>query len=425
MLILNKFLTLFKSRFIRDSFNQLSTNVMTAVISFVVLPLLVKIFGSEGFGEIVLIQSIALIVSSFSIIQYSKTILITVPSSSINVNLLVYLTNKGFFSEIYSIPIFIALLLCIESFNVFPISSNLALLIFAGVFAITTPCSTFANAYRTLGKLKTYLFITLLANLLRLVITLFYLYHIDENKTVIAFFIFIAPELIKYALLVYFYPYRFLNVKLSTHLNYNNTSLKKLSFLGSIQNWVDLPSTQFDKVILSQFLSIELVGTYHILRRLGFVITYIFTPFTSSLNFYYSKFINDNNILDAFKACLKSIPAFLVLSFTLALLMLFTKAYWFDFVFNNVTLYNNEILFALLTYTVQATMLPINPLVNSLKLQKQSILATATGNIIFFTIAIITTPIWGISGLFIGLLIQYVIDYTIKFISIIKYKNER
>lgn len=377
------------SRIAKDSLLQFFLNLLGASFGFFQLPLLLKMLGGQGFGELVLFQTVVGIYSAFTLIQFYQGMMKFSPKSDNSNEIMHKLFRIGVVNEFLSI-----LLLCfLLSFFNNVIAKQLHYLNIHGPLFFLSVAITTALGYsqsiiillRLLGKYHYVIVWGALSSALRFCILLIFpLFHVSISWVI--FSSFLLPEIAKLIGLFVLVP-PFILFSRSKKVQ-NIKQIISFSFIVTAQEWCDLPVKQFDKIILSFFVQPVDVGIYQILRKIGNLMAMVVAPFSTSFFHEFSERINMHNLHGALRLFYKSVVGFTIVSLVLAIGLLLSKQYWSPRLFTGIYVSPILVTEIILIYVIVNGFNSIHSLLYALDGINESFVITVISNIVFFVLAI-------------------------------------
>lgn len=419
---------LYARRLYRDSGLQFIFNLITAVFSFLQFPLLIKILGKTGFGELVIFQTWILIWAAVSIIRFDEAIIMKIPGVVDHVNSrLRLLLAYGIVSEVTSL--FVGMIIITAGYSL--ISHSLVSIsrygsitlycIAAGVLSMSF--GALSSTFRVLGLYHKYLRAVLLSTLLRTTI-LFYAAFFSLQVPLALGAAFLLPELLRYAYLLFTIKDVFRAENTFRQSREEKAGNLKFAVWSTVGSWADLPITQFDKLILSSFVPVSYVGVYHLLRRIGLFVAMATSPFYVSIFHEFSEMINSKRAQAALRLFYKTIPAFAAASFCVAAAIFATKGIWYHKIFldNDVSFYSIAAMLGI--YVLACTFTGIHPLFTASGYVRQSAIIIAIANGGFFIFAILLAKAFGINGMIGALALQFVCVIVTKYLVLMNGRRQ-
>ena len=417
----------FSSRVAKDSILQFTFNVFGAGFSFLQLPLLLKLLGGQGFGDLVLFQTVVCVVSALTIVQFYQGMLKFAPSNINSEAIIQTMFRIGILNELISVAIIVLLVLLfpqtvISKFHFLSSNCSIGVILAIAVATVLPLGQTFATLLRLRGKFQFVVIVGAISSILRFFMLLSMpLYHFSIGSTI--GWSFIVPELIRIlALLFISSPLTFIK-KVPPLANLKE--ILKFSYIVTIQEWCDLPGKQFDKIILSFFVQPVQIGIYQILRRIGTLMTMVVTPFSTSFFHEFSERINRNNISGAMKLFEKSTIAFSGISTLLALGLLLSKKIWVPRLFGSSPVDSHLVLLVIGIYIVVNGFNSVHTLLYSLGGIKTSFYITLASNTLFFVLALYLGSKYLAFGLVTAFGIQVLFATVAKLIVIYRIQKTR
>lgn len=405
-----------KSPLFTDSAFQFILSISTAGITFIQIPLLIKSLSMNGFGYLVICQTIGAIWVAFTICQFNQAVLAFAPNNThkdeiIKRSLTMTVSNYAISMIIFSILSFqLANILSNYASN---ISKTDILAIIPIVFSTALTSSPFlAAVFRVKSIYHEYMIAQLLTATVRLGI-IFYCMQMSLGLWYFACIAFLLPDLLKITILWF----RVNGQLVSSRRLEKGTNKKiiRLSLAMNLHAITDLPSQQLDKLILLPFIGLNNIGIYQSIKRIGLLTSMVTGPFSGSLFHEYSKYINEGKQQSAINLFHKSLPLFLSATGSFSLLLWCTRSMWAPIMLPGASIDDSVLAGILVLYCLASSFIGLHPLLISLKAIKKSLAITAASNMLFVLFAIALAPSMHTAGIIIALYMQIISLLSIKY----------
>jgi O-antigen/teichoic acid export membrane protein len=410
---------LMQKKLLRDSATQGVQNMLTAVLNFVQLPLFLGFVGAELFGKFVLWQAAAGLCGAILCLQFAKAVLASAPGHAEEDSIVKAHLGLGLAVEIGCVFLFSLGSLILQGGFGLQGTTAVFFALAAASNAILQPSSTLAAVIRISGNYALYSLVAVGVAVLRLMLTLVFNLHLVKIETGLAVcVIFVAPEVIRYALLALLVPRRVWKAKFdSSHLD------RKLVFWGTAQNWFDIPNAYLDRFVISWVSGPETVGQYFLLRKIGMVNSMAFSPFIGSLVYEYARRLNSSGKEAAMALFRKSLLPFGVASWALVVLLLATKEYWATRVFDGNSPQDSLLIIVLCAYAFQSMFTSLHPLINAAKQMANGAKSTLIANVAFLVCCLVGAMFYGVAGVCVALFAQFVVDVMLKWRVVLQWRG--
>ncbi|MGF1784833.1 oligosaccharide flippase family protein, partial [Photobacterium swingsii] len=216
--------------------------------------------------------------------------------------------------------------------------------------------------------------------------------------------------------IVCFTFYKLNREKTESSLNFKiKKQFLNYSFWGNTHAFLDLPVSHLDRIIISAVFSVELVGVFNLVKRIGGIVKQLADPVLQIL---FPKFID----------CLKCgnvnqikivISQLRIVSFLLAFLTLFVGFFGYEIIekamfAGEMADYKYEILAFSIVQVYAFSYIWIHPLCISLSAMREVTIITLVSNVIYLVMLVIGVNYLDMYGVVLATLIQYAIVIQLK-----------
>lgn len=210
---------------------------------------------------------------------------------------------------------------------------------------------------------------------------------------------------------------------INTKINWDRRFLK-FNLYNNLVATLDLPTGEFTKMIINQFLGSAELGLYNILVKVGNLIYKLATPIGIVIYPEFSRLIASNKISKALKLMKKIILISLVSGSLFIIIQFILYPFWSQYIFTNSI--SRTIVSVYFMYTViGASFNSIHQIFTALNLIKYNIFIVLLSNLIYIILLPVLIINKGLFGLIVSLIIQSVIVIILKILIMRKHINYR
>ncbi|MCX7205745.1 MAG: hypothetical protein NT086_07115 [Proteobacteria bacterium] len=209
----------------------------------------------------------------------------------------------------------------------------------------------------------------------------------------------------------------------SMSMDKNKVEIKeytRYSFWGTLHTILDLPVTQFDRLLIANLAGLQIVGVYAILKRLVLLIGQL-SEAVSQICF--QKFVKLVEVKDfnGIKNICWKLSLFVAIGCFFILIVFFSLFEYIDFKFFGSKLieYKNTAAIYMAVYILGAIFVWLHPLTLALGLMRKNAKILLIVNITYIFLILLLVPNFMLSGVVAAYFIQVLLIVTIKY-SIIK-----
>lgn len=418
-----------------NSFSAFIGDSGAAIINLIIVIILIKLIGNDGYGVLILSQTYMLIMDVLLNVQSWKGV-IQYGQKALTEN------NKtdfyGYIKIGCILDISTAIIGGIASILLSGIVGNILgwneqLILCSQIFSLTI-FSHFAGTptglLRILNKFNLVAIQKIISAIIKLV-SFTSLWILKGHISIInAIIIYTIADIIGNLLLIFFAIHVFrkkyhITEMLKAKLPINYKDFIHFTLWGTLSEIVDLPITYFDVFIVS-FLSINLVAVYKVFQQIVSILNKVSTPIYQAILPQFSELTAKGEKEKGYEIVLKIRNFILLAMGTISLVIGFSSPFWLKLVYGNLyAIYWYVLLVFLITQTILLSYTTIHPYFISLGKTKQSAIYVLIANIIYMVIAIGTIKAGGLIALVICNFIQGVIVIGLKIYNINKTLGKR
>ena len=281
-------------------------------------------------------------------------------------------------------------------------------ILIASVFGFFVNSGPVLGGLRSVGEFHWIALIMFLVSISKIVLACFYFDSVYE-----LFYLSLSIEgIIWAAFFVYVVVFKFEQVEKCIV----DSSFKRFSFWGWGQAVVDLPLTQFDRLLVSMLMGLEVAGAYNLMKRISQAVGQVADPLYQLSFPEFSRLVKKNKIVEI-KGIVKKVSSLIVLLsgfLVLAFLLLFD---YFDKILFSEGLfyYKFETLLFLIIQCFSLSFVWVHSLFISFGYVRESFAIVLVSNIIFVACIYLFGNAWGLWGIVLSVLIQNLLVVFSKF----------
>ncbi len=408
------------NKLFKNSVLSFLLNVSTAAISFLAIPMTLKIIGIQEYGNLVFVQAVAMIVFSLVTIQYWQGMLVEFPGKS---NFVGVLEQHAFRSMRYEIFGILVAGIVVAAFLLFDIKqvANFSLtgLLLIVVSTVLPSFGSLIAYFRLAEKNHVLLMVGLICNLLRLA-----LLYISLKYSASVFAVLLSYALPEVLRVVY----------LSVSMHFGKVHIAEETDSGSVDEgrilstgkWstfmaiADLPIAHIDKIIVSFSLSSEMLGVYNILKRIYGILGMATSPVYINSIPEFARKINASDLAGAVALWRKTILLLVPISAIIGFACYFSSSLWIPILYRGLDSYKNELILIMVTAVVSGGFITTHALYWSLGKKRQTSVITVISNLCYLILLYVLSAKFGIFGAIGALLLQIIGVVALKIVLLSK-----
>jgi len=399
---------------VKNSSMMFLLNVAGAGVSVITIPIMLKIMGVERFGQLVLVQAIALAAFTLCTFQYWQGLLIALPGHRIGHVELRRAVLRSFAFESVGIAVVLVLLatlslLGIKQFGQF---STLQVLLLS-VAAVFPMLGTHTAYFRLVNKYNVLMMAGFLANLIKLVLLMLVARFSPSISMLVTAFV--LPELVRF-LLLFCMIFRWRD-GVEGQLDASAVNQRKMIDAGrwsTLQAICDLPVVQLDRIIIGFTLPGHNLGVFAILKRIYSLINMATAPFYSTSIPEFAARVNAGDIPAAFTLWRRTMKLLFGVSALAALGCFALKGLWMPYLFPVLLDYPREFFVVLLSAVVAGGFITTHSLYWALGNLKRATLITVLTNVLYLGLLWLMTWAFGLIGALSAFLVHVFVVATVK-----------
>ncbi|WP_089138357.1 lipopolysaccharide biosynthesis protein [Vibrio rumoiensis] len=404
-----------KTKVIRPLILLFCSSIGTGLISIFSLYIMVKSLGVETYGALMLAFSYIMVIGSVVNLQSIDAIIKFIPYEKSTI-LKTKLINKLFLVDM--ITAVLGFIVCYASISFISeilswdglVSELLYIISFYILFNIS---GTFEGVYRYYGYFKWISF----RNFIVAAITCL-LYYISSNENLeveyYAFVISISSLLVLTLDFIYFCikkndmgyrGFRFEKV---------DVKIMKYTITSNINSNLDLPIKKLSPILIANLMSLQDVGIYKILEKLGAIVLKLISVFVQFFGAEISRLIASGNIKKVLKLGKRFTTLYIFFSFSI----IFISYFGFDFIVTitspELILFKNEIFTYLIYIVIISSMFYQHTVAIYSGHEVKVLKLILSVNLLYLVCLQYFTDTWGLIGLIILQIIQAIVIFFIK-----------
>ncbi len=406
-----------------------------ALINLIIVVILIKLIGDDGYGILVLSQSYMLIMDVVLNIQSWKSVIQYGQKSIVehDVNNFYSYIKIGCILDISTAIIggvFSTLLAGIVG-KLF--GWNNELILCSQIFSLTIFfhfAGTPTAILRILNKFNLVAIQKICSAFIKL-LSLTIIWVIKKHISIVnAVIIYSIADIIGNLLLIFFAVHIFrkkyrINKLIKANIPSDYKEFITFTLWGTASDIVDLPITYFDVFIVS-FLSIKLVAIYKVFQQIASILSKVTTPIYQAIMPQFSELSAKGLKQRGYDIVLKIRNAILLFVLPFSLIIGLTSPLWLKIIYGNIyASYWYILLLLLITQTLMLSYSTVHPYFISLGKTKQSAIYVLISNVIYMFLAVSTIKMGGLISLIICNFIQGSIVVLCKVHDVKKMLNKK
>lgn len=186
----------------------------------------------------------------------------------------------------------------------------------------------------------------------------------------------------------------------------------RFAFWTNIQRTVHIPIQEFDKILVSQIISVEAVAVYQVFKQFGTVLSKVTTPIYQTVFPELSTMIAQGNVRTAAKTTAKVSIIFMTLAAIPVLLVGGTSFWWLELFFGEIfAAYWIVFIAYLLIRTAASAASPIDPLFISLGYVRTKFLISLGVSVVYVAAGWLLCTYFDLAGMVASYGLQHVLIY--------------
>lgn len=420
----------FWKNLLSNAFSAFVGDSGAAVINLIIVIVLIKLIGNDGYGILILSQSYMLIIDVLLNVQSWKGVIQYGQKSLIenNKNDFLGYIKIGCILDISTAIIggICSILLASVVGHVLGWSDELILC--SEIFSLTIFShfsGTPTGILRILNKFNLVAIQKIISAIIKLFAFTMFLILRGSISAVDAVIIYTVADIIGNLLLIFFAIHIFrkkyrITEMLKAKISTNCKEFIHFTLWGTLSDIVDLPINYFDVFIVS-FLSIDLVAVYKVFQQFASILNKVATPIYQAILPQFSELTAKDDKERGYKVVLKIRNCIFVIMGAISLVIGCTSPFWLKLIYGNLYAeYWYVLLIFLITQTMVLSYTTIHPYFISLGKTKESAIYVLVANIIYMIVAIGTIRIGGLIALVICNFVQGAIVIALKICNINK-----
>jgi O-antigen/teichoic acid export membrane protein len=399
---------------VKNSSMMFLLNVAGAGVSVITIPIMLKIMGVESYGQLVLVQAIALAAFTVCTFQYWQGMLIAFPGHRIGHLQLRRAVLRSFAFESLGIAVALVLVVILsmiglKQFGQFT-TVQVLLLSLAAVFPML---GTHTAYFRLVNRYNVLMLAGFLANVIKLILLILVARYSPSISVMVTAFV--LPELVRFVLL--FYMIFSWQDGVDGHLDANAVNQRKIMDAGrwsTLQAISDLPVVQLDRVIIGFTLPGHNLGVFAILKRIYALINMATAPFYSTSIPEFAARVNAGDIPGAFSLWRRTMKLLFGVTALAAIGCFALKGLWMPHLFPVLESYQREFLVVLLSAVVAGGFITTHSLYWALGNLKRATVITVSTNVLYLGLLWLMTWSLGLIGALGAFLVHVIIVAAVK-----------